>query len=181
MKKSYLTQASFDNLLRWLDSDRERAGERYEDIRSKLIQFFTFRGADSADDLADETINRVASKVEYLAEEYIGDPALYFYGVAKKVQLEYLRRQRSIILTKAYLPEKEDDGIYDCLERCLKQLPPNQRELLIAYYKEGEKGKVAKRKELTRKLGVQYNALRVRVYRLRNHLEKCVRTCLEQK
>lgn len=180
MEKSYLTQDSFDNLLRWLNSDRERAGEKYEDIRFGLIQFFKSRGADSAEELADETINRVASKLPQIADNYIGDPTSYFYGVAKKVQLEYFRRQRSVVLPAeiSSFEKEEYEVIYSCLERCLAQLPPKHRELLIAYYREG---KLHRRKELREKLGVRSGALRVRVYRLKNHLEKCVRMCLEGK
>jgi hypothetical protein len=44
MKKDWvLTQDAFDKLLNWLDSDRERAGQKYETIRLRLIKIFTCR------------------------------------------------------------------------------------------------------------------------------------------
>src|SRR5438270_10295021 len=87
-----VTQAAFDYLLAWLDADRERAGEKYERIRRRLIRIFTCRGRPDAEELADETINRVTLKATEVSKEYVGDPALYFYGVAQKVFLESVRK-----------------------------------------------------------------------------------------
>src|ERR687885_224752 len=86
-----LTQAAFDSLLAWLDADRDQAGEKYECIRLRLIKIFTCRGRPDAEELADETINRVTLKATQVAKDYVGDPALYFYGVAQKVFLESVR------------------------------------------------------------------------------------------
>jgi hypothetical protein len=45
MKKGWvLTQELFDTLLGWLDPDRERAGDKYETVRIRLIKVFTCRG-----------------------------------------------------------------------------------------------------------------------------------------
>src|SRR6202008_1561467 len=94
MNKNWsLSQEAFDALLDWLDSDRELAGIKYEQIRSRLIKFFTGRGCIDPEELADETINRVTSKLSEIRKEFTGDPALYFYGVAKLVYMEYLRRK----------------------------------------------------------------------------------------
>ncbi len=62
-KEWTLTQAALDSLLAWLDPDRDRAGAKYEAIRTRLIKVFVCRGCPEAEDLADETINRVASKL----------------------------------------------------------------------------------------------------------------------
>ena len=88
-----LSQEDFDALLAWLDSDRERAGIKYEQIRSSLIKIFTGRGCLDAEELADETINRVTRKIKDIKSEFRGDPALYFFGVAKMLLLEYKRRK----------------------------------------------------------------------------------------
>ena len=58
-----LTKEEFDELLSWLDTDPDRAGEKYEAIRHRLITIFLNRQCYEAEDLADETINRVAKKV----------------------------------------------------------------------------------------------------------------------
>src|SRR6185503_4743764 len=94
MKKNWvLSQESFDALLDWLDPDRERAGQKYEDIRQRLIRIFASRSCYEAEDLADETINRVANKVQEMRSSYEGNPALFFYAVGNKVHLEYLRKK----------------------------------------------------------------------------------------
>src|SRR6266571_4389824 len=90
-----LTQDAFDSLLDWLNADRVLAGKKYEAIRLRLIKIFTCRGCPEAEDLADETINRVTARVEEVANTYEGDPALYFYGVAQKLHLEYLRKTQA--------------------------------------------------------------------------------------
>src|SRR5690349_311246 len=86
---------NFDALLTWLHPDREEAGRKYEEIRHSLVLIFEWRGFYDAEDLADETITRVLSKVPELAKEYEGDPALYFYAVAKRLAFEVLRQQQA--------------------------------------------------------------------------------------
>ena len=41
-----LTQAAFDGFLATLDSDRDKAGEKYEYIRLKLLKYFQCCGSD---------------------------------------------------------------------------------------------------------------------------------------
>ena len=50
-------------MLAWLDSDRERAGQKYEEIRCGLIKIFVCQGCTDPEGLADETINRVIRKI----------------------------------------------------------------------------------------------------------------------
>src|ERR1044072_6747769 len=87
-----LTQDAFDKFLTWLNPNREQAATKYEEVRRKLIKIFACRGCAEAEDLADETINRVIRKMQELIDSYVGDPALYFYGVARNVHLEYVRK-----------------------------------------------------------------------------------------
>ncbi len=62
MKQWTLSQSSFDSFLTILDSNRERAGQKYEILRVRLVKFFEWRACRFADDLADETLDRVAQK-----------------------------------------------------------------------------------------------------------------------
>ena len=64
--------ASFTDLLQWLDSDPERAAEKYETIRNRLITVLASRGFGNPEQLADDTFDRVASKAAQLIEIYIG-------------------------------------------------------------------------------------------------------------
>ena len=62
MTDSGLTQKKFDRLLDWLDPDRERAGAKLLEIRRCLVKFFVNQQCVEAQELADETINRVAER-----------------------------------------------------------------------------------------------------------------------
>jgi DNA-directed RNA polymerase specialized sigma24 family protein len=179
-KKWGLTQEAFDSLLTWLDSERDRAGRLYEEIRSRLIKIFICRGCTEAEDLADETINRVAKRVDEVAKTYSGDPALYFYGVANKVHLESLRRKPQMDVA---LPQRQTDEIgpeLNCLEQCLKTLRSENRELVLEYYQEERQAKIANRQRLAQKMGIPLNALRIRAHRIRAALKNCVKECLVQ-
>jgi RNA polymerase sigma factor (sigma-70 family) len=177
-----LTQEAFDRLLSWLDANRDEAGKKYETIRSRLIKIFTCRGCQEAEELADETINRVTSKVGAIEDGYVGDPVLYFYGVAHKVHLEYLRRKPiPQEFAVAATSSDEDEEEYACLDDCIQRLPANQRQLVLEYYQEERRAKIDHRKELARKMGIALNALRIRAHRIRAVLQQCVQNCLEQK
>ena len=98
-----LNQEAFERLLACLDDDRERAGELYNKIRGKLISYFECRDCPFPEDHADETINRVARKLE--SDEEIRDPVTYVYGVARLLlsdeqQKTYLREAECSLITK---------------------------------------------------------------------------------
>lgn len=175
-----LSQESLDALLDWLDPNREQAGQKYEEIRQRLIKIFTCRGCYEAEDLADETINRVSKKLTEIEEEFTGDPARYFYGVANKVHLEYLRRKPlqppPLVLVESDRLEEE----FRCLEHCLGQLTPENHELVLQYYQDDGKEKIDQRKLLAKRLGIAPNALRIRAYRIRASLEECLFECLRR-
>lgn len=176
-----LTQAAFDSLLAWLDPDREQAGKKYEYIRQRLIKIFTCRGRHDADELADETINRVTLKAAQIAEGYVGDPALYFYGVAQKVYLESLRqRPRAAVPPAPAVTPTEAEQEFECLEKCVSELSPDNRKLILEYYQKDKRHKVEYRKKLAERLGIAQNAVRIRAYRIRQTLQRCVEECLEQ-
>jgi len=179
MNKNWsLSQEAFDALLDWLDSDREQAGTKYEQIRSRLIKIFTGRSCVDPEELADETINRVTSKLHEIQNEFTGDQARYFFGVANKVYLEYLRRK-----PPQAPPPPTDSGRaeleYRCLERCIQRLSEEDRALLLKDY--GAKGRTQadRRKALADELGISLNALRIRVYRIRVMLKECIEKCLQ--
>jgi DNA-directed RNA polymerase specialized sigma24 family protein len=193
MKKEWvLTQDAFDTLLDWLDADRNRAGNKYEAIRLRLIKIFTCRGCSEAEELTDETINRVSARVNEVAGSYTGDPALYFYGVSQKVHLEYLRkcrkRKAELDIDSTVGPRNTStvslaDNIepqYQCLERCLDHLPRDNRKLVLEYYQQERHAKIEHRKLLATELGIAVNALRIRAHRIRLVLQQCVHECLEQ-
>jgi RNA polymerase sigma factor (sigma-70 family) len=176
-----LTAEAFEQLLRWLDADRERAGEKYERIRFKLIKIFQSRGCSISEELADETINRVARKVQDVKQTYEGDPALYFYGVANNIYREYVRRKPLTAVIETPQAARDDELKYECLEQCLQRLTAKNRGLIMAYYFEEKQARIEYRKELAERMGMEPNALWVRMHRLREKLRVCLSECLKQK
>ncbi len=188
-EKKDLTQEAFDRLLDWLDQDRNRAGQKYEVIRTRLIKVFVCRGCIVPEELADETINRVAGKVQQIAETYVGNPALYFYGVADKIFLEYLRKMPAPLpIRPSHLnqdcdpkPGEEPEPRHRCLDQCVERLSGENRRLILVYYGGRGQAKIDMRKELARRLGIGANALWIRAHRIREALRKCMCDCLTRK
>ena len=181
-----LTQDSFDELLTRLDSDRESAALKYETLRHKLVKFFEWRGSIFPEELADETLNRVARKIHSGAEQ-VDDPVRYSFGVARLINLERLKEQRkeeAMIKERslaANVQEREEveDLRLECFRECLRKLDPASRELVASYYGEEERDKIGYRRELAERLAVSLNTLRIRTHRIRAKLERCVLDCLE--
>lgn len=181
MNKSWvLSQDSFDALLDWLAPERERAGQRYEEIRTRLIKIFTCRGCCESEDLADETINRVIKRLHEIQGEFKGDQAKYFYGVANKVHLEYLRRKQIELVTAPIVDTNRIELEFQCLDQCLNQLSAENRNLVLQYYQLERKARIDQRKALAKELGIKLNALRIRAHRIRAMLQECVQNCLDR-
>ncbi|HXO18827.1 MAG TPA: hypothetical protein VOA87_02755 [Thermoanaerobaculia bacterium] len=185
--RSGLTAASFEALLARLDSDRERAGERYETIRRRLVRLFEWRGCERPEELADETINRVARRMSEGTEIRATDPLGYFFGVAHRVYKEVLRaRQKErervasggLAQASETAADEELDGRLSCIRLCLDRLEANQRRLILQYHQGDDR--IRNRQGLSRELGIPLNALRIRAYRVRRQLVSCVEECLER-
>ena len=185
-KTAAITNESFDTLLTWLDGNREGAAQKYEKIRWRLIRIFAGRGCFEAEDLADETINRVMLKLPQIINTYLGDQALYFYGVADNIYHEWLRQQKKIQNVQPADVEvrskiEEPDFEYECLESCLDALPTTERRLITEYYREEKSAKIENRRSLADALGISINALQVKTSRIRSGLKKCLQNCLAEK
>jgi DNA-directed RNA polymerase specialized sigma24 family protein len=190
-----LTPEGFAALLGQLDPDPERAGELYEAIRRRLVRLFEWRGCAAPEDLADETINRVARRLAEGVELRSGDPYGYFCGVAHLVYKEVLRRasrEHRVLAEGGGWPppnfedDEPSDRRLDCLRRCLAQLAPDQRDLVLRYHQGNSHqgnggqgaGNIRARQALAREIGIPMNALRIRVHRIRRRLESCVQAAL---
>jgi DNA-directed RNA polymerase specialized sigma24 family protein len=174
-----IKQEDFDRLLMWLDPDPERAGLTYEKIRWRLVAILASRGCTCPEELADETIDRVARRVIDIQASYVGDPAIYFLGVMNNVHHEYLKRPMM-----PRLPEPDDEvetkeRTYRCLEKCLDKLSPNSRRMIERYYAENKRAKIDLRKRIAAELGIGLSTLRLRALRIRDKLQTCIEQCLE--
>ena len=106
MKKTEITKDNLESLLNWLDSEEEIAARKYELARRRLIQFFYGRGCNAAEEMADETINRTAAKVETFSATYEGAPAAYFHAVARNVFLEFSKLPKTEELSNRLAEKK---------------------------------------------------------------------------
>ena len=174
-----ITQEQFDSLLAWLDADRELAGTKYETIRSGLVRIFVSKGFNDAEDLADETINRVMVRLPDIRENYVGEPARYFHGVAKNIIRERAHRKEIVagVIDPCVQPKPEVVEEQVCLEHCLQSLPTTKRDLILDYYLYEGHDKVEHRKRMAGKLNITMNAFRSRAFQIRLHLQDCMRQC----
>jgi DNA-directed RNA polymerase specialized sigma24 family protein len=175
------TPEAFDKLLRWLDPDREKAGEKYEDIRRRLIRFFTCRGCDIPEELADATINRVVKIIDTKSEGHTDDPIRLFLGVAKNIFREWVSRKPLDPKTFPPPPPHPDEQGLECLDACMEKLPPEERGLIIRYYEQGGREKIDGRHSIASELGVNMNTLRIQACRIRKALRNCVISCIKRK
>ncbi|HKX33201.1 MAG TPA: sigma-70 family RNA polymerase sigma factor [Blastocatellia bacterium] len=182
-----MTQEAFAKFLACLDPDPARAGEKYESLREALVKFLDWRGASFPEELVDETFNRVARKLD--EGEAIRDVPVYCHGVARLVFLQSLERPDNKRVELDELPpmaapEPEPDVTdvrRECLERCLRQLPAESRELITEYYRNERRQKIDNRVSLAERLGIPLNALRSRTQRIRDKLEKCILRCCKDR
>jgi DNA-directed RNA polymerase specialized sigma24 family protein len=181
-----LTQEAFDRLLTCFSTDREQAAIEYETTRRKLVRFFQSRFVSTADEQADETINRVARRLS--EGQQVDNLRNYFYGVARMVFMETLKdRERSPVplddapqrLNQRAPEPEEPDLTLICFDQCMESLAPESRQLILDYYQEERRAKINLRQQLADRLHIPLNALRLRTHRIRLNLEKCIRTCLQ--
>jgi DNA-directed RNA polymerase specialized sigma24 family protein len=185
-EKWKLTQQAFDKLLAALAFDRNEAGEKYLNLRKNLIRFFEARQVSTAEDAADEVINRLARKLEN-GEEF-ENINTYALGVARIVSLEISKSPDR--KTSNELPEigvspfdkdtEEREEKLNCLEKCLRELSAENCQIIIGYYRGERREKIENRQKLADDLGIPNNALRSRAVRLRDKLEICITDCLKK-
>lgn len=171
-------------MLAWLDPDPDRAGVKFLEIGTRVTKILVRRQCYAAEELWDETVNRVCHRVKDVAPTYVGDPALYFYAVARLVHLEWLneekRKREGIDPPNRPDPNEDIERIHSCLETCLQELSAKDHEMILKYYEKEERAKIEQRKEVAEKLGITLNSLRMRVHRINGHLRKCILACLSK-
>jgi len=59
-----LNQNAFRQFLTWLDAGVDSRGKSYLEMRRRLVLYFNRKNCKTPDDMADETLNRVARKLE---------------------------------------------------------------------------------------------------------------------
>lgn len=181
-----LTQQALYKLLARFSDDHEVAGAKYELMRQKLARFFETKLSQFPEGRADETINRVAKRID--EGQVIDNLNGYFFGVARlvfKEELKQRERERTaldrqpVVVTTERPFEEDPEQRLRCFDGCLEKLSSENRTLIIEYY-DGEGTSKSDRRQLAEKLQIPLNALRIRTHRIRMKLEKCVSECLIQ-
>lgn len=172
--------SSFDCLLSSLDDDRDRAGSKYETVRHRLMQFFLIRRCLPADELADQTLDRVARRLE---NSQVHNLSAFIWGVARIIVLEFHRRPQLVSIEDIHPgdhPKSEDVERHiirqeeaqrrkRCLRRSLMELSPSDRRLLLVYSYRA-RGREDKQ-QLARQFGYTEQGLRTRAHRVRRKVE----------
>jgi DNA-directed RNA polymerase specialized sigma24 family protein len=190
------TQGSFQDFLHWLDQGVDSGGEKYLEMHRRLAAYFDRKNCLTADELADETLARVAQKLQEKGEITELSPAHYCYVTAKFVFLEYFRHAKhgragldefsvsrqpgsdSVVAAPSVRDGSDDqEQLLSCLDRCLNKLSAADSELILEYYQGEKHEKIQQRRELGIRLGLSANALSIRACRIRTKVEQCVKEC----
>jgi len=183
------TSFAFHSLLQWLDEGVDSHGERYLEMRRRLVSYFDRRNRPAADELADETLSRVARTLQEAGAIAITPPARYCYVTARFVLLEDVRRERrefrlrsgaAVAARAARRIEPDGEPMIledrlEALECCLQKLPVAQRELVVDYYRNAQRQGIDHRRHMAERLGISRNALGIRALRIREALMTCVK------
>ncbi len=190
-----LSHLAFERLLEWLDNGTDSHGETYLEIRRRLTTYFDRRDRRCADDLADETLSRIGRTLERDGAIAVTPQARYCYIVARFVLLEDIRRERRFpqaidssnigsdarnggISSSVMDEESADrDARLECLDRCLEQLGPQQRALIVEYHRDEGRPGIERRRDLAKQMGISMNALGIRACRIRAALEAQMAVC----
>jgi DNA-directed RNA polymerase specialized sigma24 family protein len=181
--RSNMSQDDFERLLQWFGPDRDASAKKYVDSHERLTRFFHFKGCNRPEDLADEVMNRVASKPPTLRQG--SDHIAVLLGFAYNVLREYWReRERSGEETDQAAPPGIDESTPNemragCLDRCLAMLPEDEKQFLLEYHEYEPGAKIGHRKAMARGQRMTLNALRLKACRLKCAVGDCVERCCQ--
>jgi DNA-directed RNA polymerase specialized sigma24 family protein len=177
--KRHVTPESFASLLTAL-GDNPGEGTNYEQLRSKLIFFFSRRLLLFPEDLADEVLDRLAFRLSQGIE--ITSVEAFALGIARHVAQEQINERSRLqtvdntffdnIPTHSVTHSKEEEILH--MERCLKKLTSSEARLLRGYYLSIPTNPIRARKQLAEDLGISAISLRQRVFLARQRLRLCM-------
>jgi DNA-directed RNA polymerase specialized sigma24 family protein len=177
------------SLVEWLDgrADARSDGEAYVAMHARLSSYFARKGCRAPEELADETLSRVARRLQEEGTIAGMVPAQYCYVTARFVWLEHLRSPDyapPAITRDPKSPvrpageDEERERWLACLDRCLEQLETSDRAIILEYYSGASSDRIEQRRQLAARLGLTANALAIRASRLRERLRTAVRQCI---
>lgn len=171
----------FSSLLTFLcPEDPDEAGRRYLRLHQKLEGFFRTRGVADTNAAADETLDRAGRRIAEGAE--VPNANNFCLGIARFIVKEGWRINTRESTAFLQFLEQHEQATAEQIDRfsfmklCFEQLPQYDQNLLNSYCSDLRGQARAKhRRQLAEDLHVTVSALRIRVTRLRQGLEDCVK------
>jgi DNA-directed RNA polymerase specialized sigma24 family protein len=184
----------FPDLFKYFDPDPERANEQFSLLRKRLMEVCRNRRIPDtrADDLVQETLVRL-----YAQLARIGDKNLLFvaFRILRNVILEGWRapemRETGFDPTtpdpkdpRKNAQEAMEEDLYDrhldeCSRTCVTKLPKGDGDLYFTYkglsFHDREN-----RDSLAASMGIDRNALNVRITRIGQRLRDCIERCMQK-
>ncbi len=187
-------QKKFDNFLAWLDPNRDLAATRYVTIRGGLVKYFSRKtchgdfNCPHAEDLADETLDRVISKMDEVSLNNGAEPERRIFTFAKYLRLEHHRQPQFEPFPSDFVEKPsrksgeaiEKEAESRCFDECLGELPFKDQRLVTEYFGHSGKERSRRRQQQADDLGITLSNLRTTTCRMRKKLEECLRNCLNK-
>lgn len=183
-RKREANPEDFKRLLARLHADPTQAWEAYYNLRRKLVVFFEHNRHVDAEELAEEALDRIAKKADSYEIENVSE---FAFGVARNLRREDFRQTAAKVPMEdmeGNLASKEgnpENAIIESIDgrrnlqlfqKCLDQLGPRDKKLILAYYPPESENLEKERQDLAESLGINAGALRTRMARLREKLEE---------
>lgn len=177
-----------DSLQKLIDycSSNSASAPSYNELRNTLIRYFQLKADIDPETAADQTLDRVGVKIQQQTE--ILDLKKYSIGVARFIFLERIKvHAREKEAAAEYYSgqeskpvEYEEDTRLRKWRECFQSLNSDERILLKNYFADLPFSPLnEKRIRLCSEYQISMNNLRLKVFRLRQRLEKCVQKNLD--
>jgi DNA-directed RNA polymerase specialized sigma24 family protein len=170
-------------LIEWLDEGADSRGERFVEMRRRLVAYFDRRHCLAAEALADETFRRIRHGLELGAALPATSPAHYCFAVAKHVLLEDVGREKSPnrpgeawpSVDARTVPGVESDersarpaNQCDVVGHFLDALPAAAQQVVVEYYRDTRSAESDHRCEIAERMGITPSELGLRASRFRD-------------
>lgn len=177
---------SLQKLIDFCSSNENPGGFSYNELRESLVKSFRLKADTDPETAADLALDRVAFKVTQSVK--IEDLTKYSIGVARFIFLERLKQNKHerLAADEFYsnrIVEETDTEETDVQLRkwreCFETLANDERELLRKYFAELSFSELNERRsQICSDRKISLNNLRLKIFRLRQRLEKCVKNKL---
>src|SRR5262245_51244305 len=157
---------SLRRLLEWLGDGMDSDAGRYAEMRRRLVAYFDRRNRHDAGALADETFGRLSAALEGGTLVETVPPARCCYLMATRVLNEAIARDERYVDSAGQLPQS--GYCCDDIERCILELPADQRQLLLEYYCDPLRAGTEHRRRLAERMCLTATALGVRAFQMRD-------------